>query len=189
MKRLGFGLSLGLLIGTLALSSCASAQPYEVNSYFASDRLDALEGKTVAVLPFRGGAGETITDLTNLEFGRLNRYRLVERIRIQELYNEQDFDPERVDDETAAKIGRILGANAVVLGQVYEYTPGRASASMRLVHSETGEHLWQARDAIRATDARVRKLAEDRYDAKRLRKDPEALATVLVRALVQTVNR
>ena len=181
MKKI---IGMALLVG---ITACAVA-PYKVGSYFQSDRLVEADGKTVAVLPFQGGAGADITDLTNLEFGRLNRYRLVERVRVDDLYAEQDFDPERVDDETAARIGKMLGAKAVVLGRVYEFTPGRASISMRLVDSETGEHLWQAKDTLEGHNVAVRKLAEDRYDARRLMKDPEALAAVAVRAMVETVN-
>lgn len=175
-------------LGLLMLASCAVA-PYKVSGYFVSPKLAAHEGQTIAVLPFRGGAGPDVTDITNLELGRVGRWKLVERVRVEELYAEQDFDPERVDDETAARIGKMLGAQAVILGQVTEYTRGRSSISMRLVDSETGEHLWQARDTLLASDASVRKLAEGRYDAQRLRTDPEALASVLVRALVETINR
>jgi hypothetical protein len=174
---------------SLATTACGPVAAYRVGGYFTNPRLTALEGKTVAVLPFRGGATEPVTDIANLEFGRVNRWRLVERIRVQELYNEQDFDPERIDDDEAVRIGKMLGAQAVVLGQVTEYTRPRCSVSMRLVSTETGEHLWQARDTLESRNIAVQKLAEDRYDAARLSRDPEALASVTVRALVETINR
>jgi len=177
-----------LTILSLFIAGCAPVAPYRTSGYFVSPQLARHEGKTIAVLTFRGGASDPVTDIANLEIGRLNRWKLVERIRVQELYNEQDFDPERIDDDMAIKIGKMLGASAVVLGQVYEYTRGRCSVSMRLVDSETGEHLWQARDTLLATNIAVQKLAEDRYDSMRLRKDPEALASVTVRELVRTMN-
>lgn len=176
------------MVVAVILSACAVA-PYQVSGYFKANAFSAADGKTIAVLPFRGGAGPDVTDIANLEFGRLNRYKLVERVRVEELYAEQDFDPERVDDETAAKIGKMLGAKAVVLGQVYEYTRGRAGVSMRLVDTETGEHLWQSKDTIEATNVAVRELAKDRYDSARIRKDPDALTSVLVRAMVETISR
>lgn len=178
-----------IVLALMFLSACGPVAPYRVGGFFTSPRLSAHNGQTIAVLPFRGGAGEDVTDMTNLELGRLARWTLIERIRVQDLYNEQDFDPERVDDETAAKIGKMLGAQAVILGQVTEYTRGRTSISMRLVDSETGEHLWQARDTLEASNVAVQNLAKDRYDSQRLRKDPEALAAVTVRALVETLNR
>lgn len=185
MKRIMAGM---LLAVAALLAACGPVAPYRTSGWFKSPRLGLHDGKTIAVLPFRGGATEPVTDIANLELGRLNRWRLVERIRVAELYAEQDFDPERVDDATAVQIGRMLGAKAVILGQVTEYTPGRCSVSLRLVDSETGEHLWQARDSLLASNVAVQKLAEDRYDAYRLRKDPEALASVTVRALVETIN-
>lgn len=186
MKRNLIGIGVGMVV---LLAACATTlAPYRVSGFFVSPQLAAHEGQTIAVLPFRGGAGDVITDITNLELGRLNRWRLVERLRVQELYAEQDFDPERIDDAEAVRIGKMLGAQAVILGQVTEYTRPRCSVSMRLVKTETGEHLWQARDALEATNSAVIKLAEDRYTAQRLRTDPEALASVTVRALVQTLN-
>ncbi len=184
MKRL----MLCLAIPGVLLSACGPVAPYRTSGYFVASRLPAHDGKTLAVLPFKGGASDPVTDIANLELGRLNRWKLVERIRVQELYNEQDFDPERIDDATAVRIGRMLGAAGVILGQVYEYTRGRCSVSLRLVDTETGEHLWQARDTLEASNVAVQKLAEDRYDFQRLRKDPEALASVTVRELVRTIN-
>lgn len=168
---------------------CGPVAPYRISGYFTNPALAKYEKKTLAVLPFKGGATEPVTDLANLELGRLNRWRLVERIRVQELYNEQDFDPERIDDEAAIRIGKMLGAQMVLLGQVYEYTRARCSVSMRLVDTETGEHLWQARDTLESSNIAVQELAKDRYDAKRLRTDPEALAAVTVRALAETLKQ
>ncbi|RMH55196.1 MAG: hypothetical protein D6679_12060 [Candidatus Hydrogenedentota bacterium] len=189
MKRTSAFLFAFLGFAAVAVFSACATVPYKVTGYFVSEKLDSYNGATVAVLPFRGGAGATVTDMANLELGRVNRWRLVERIRVAELYKEQDFDPDRVDDKTAAKIGRMLGAKAVVLGQVYEYTPGRCGVSMRLVDSETGEHLWQARDTLEYRNPGVRELAKGRFDYWRLRKDPEAMAFVTVRALAQTLSR
>lgn len=184
MKRLVLG-----LCAMAMLAGCVETAPYRVSGYFVSKKLAAFNDKTVAVLPFKGGASDIATDITNLEFGRLGRWRLVERLRVQELFNEQDFDPQRIDDAAAIKIGKMLGAQAVVLGDIPEYSKGRTSVSIRLVDTETGEHLWQARDALEANNIAVQKLAEGRYDATRLRRDPEALASVTIRALVETLNR
>jgi hypothetical protein len=173
----------------VVLSACAPVAPYRTSGYFTSDRLPVHDQKTVAVLPFKGGATEPVTDIANLELGRIGRWRLVERIRVQELFNEQDFDPQRIDDATAVRIGKMLGAKAVILGTVTEYTRGRCSVSMRMVDTETGEHLWQARDTLIASNIAVQKLAEDRYDAQRLRTDADALASVTVRLLVETLRR
>ncbi|MEK8024185.1 MAG: CsgG/HfaB family protein [Candidatus Hydrogenedentota bacterium] len=179
----------GIVLGLILLSACAPVAPYRVSGFFVSNKLAAFNDKTVAVLPFKGGASDIATDITNLELGRVGRWRLVERIRVQELFSEQDFDPERIDDAAAIRIGKMLGAQAVVLGHISEYSKGRTSVSIRLVDTETGEHLWQARDALEANNIAVQKLAEGRYDAPRLRRDPEALASVTIRAVVETINR
>jgi len=55
--------------------------------------------------------------------GKLGKFDLVERVRIEELFKEQDFPKDRIDEATAVKIGKMLGAHAVVLGIITKYVP------------------------------------------------------------------
>lgn len=183
---------LGLLLAGLALA-CAPATPYRVSNYFLDPDLRLLEGKTVAVLPFAdaadcGSGREDVTDQANLQLGALRLFHLVERLRVQELFNEQDFDPDRLDQATAVKIGRMLGAHGVLLGTITDYEKGRVGISMRLVAVETGKQLWQARDTFNFDDARVRALVSSHYDIGRLRDEPSFLALVLCRELARTLQ-
>ena len=182
----------GLLAG-LALA-CATATPYRVSNYFIDPDLRTLEGKTVAVLPFSdaadcGSGRDEVTDQANLQLGALRLFHLVERLRVQELFNEQDFDPDRLDETTAVSIGRMLGAHGVLLGTITDYEKGRVGISMRLVAVETGKQLWQARDTFNSDDPKVRALVQGRYETERLRDEPSFLALVLCRELARTLQR
>lgn len=119
-----------LLVYLLILSQigCAPIKPYRVTNFFISNSINDLRAKRVAVLPFENltsnpKAAQLITDEINLQLGKLHQFELVERLRIQEVYKEQDLDPNRIDETTAVKIGKMLGAHAVVLGTVVKYKP------------------------------------------------------------------
>ncbi len=110
-----------------ALLGCAAA-PRRVTNFFIDEDLARLRRNTVAVLPFDNlsgfiGADFLVTDEFNLQLGRTGYFDLVERVRVAELYKEQDLDPHRIDQTTAVRVGKMLGAHAVVLGTVTSYEP------------------------------------------------------------------
>jgi len=166
--------------------------PYRVSNYFIDEELQPFIGQTVAVLPFADYAGsgsgrDEVTDQANLQIGATRLFDMMERIRVQELYDEQDFDPDRVDEATAVEIGKMLGAHGVILGTITDYHKGRVGISMRLVDVETGQHLWQARDTFNSDDPRVRSLVDNSYDVRRLREEPSFLSKILCQELARTL--
>lgn len=183
-----------LLLGLLA--GCATTrgdQPYRVSNYFIDPDIRLLQGRTVAVLPFAdfansGSGRDEVTDQANLQLGATRLFHLVERIRVQELFAEQDFAPDRIDETTAARIGRMLGAQGVLLGTITDYEKGRVGISLRLVAVETGKQVWQARDTFNADDPRVESLVSGRHDVERLHREPSFLALVLCRELAKTLS-
>ncbi len=187
MKKVVF---LGIL--SLLLSSCAAVSPYRVtNSFVDKEAVTQLRAQQIAVLPFQNSssnhsAGLKVTDEFNLQLGKLGKFDLVERIKIDELYKEQDLDPNRIDKNTAVKIGKMLGAHGVILGSVLEYSKGKIGISIRLVNVETGKQIWQARDTLYASDRRVKVLVDGFQQKMRLKSDKEFLAQILCQLLVQT---
>jgi len=184
-----------VLIGILVLvflSGCFPAKPYRVTNFFVDRKaVYELRAQRVAVLPFENSssnysAGPKVTDEFNLQLGRLGHFDLVERLRIEALYKEQDFDPDRIDETTAVKIGKMLGAHGVILGNVIEYRRGKVGVSVRLVNVETGKQIWQVRDTLYATDKRVKALVDSSWQRKRLREDEEFLAQILCQLLAET---
>lgn len=227
-----------VLVG-LMIGACASTRPPAPDVGFVSPRLGAFEGTTLAVLPFQNatdflGADFLATDEFNLRIGMTNRFRMIERVRVKELYREQDFDPARVEETTAARAGRMLGAHAVILGTVTKYLSANrppevpldafpvmmpmetdeevvvaivvntvaavaaffsrrqpvaeVGITLRLVDSETGEILWQARSAYRGDDELLTK-RRPRNEWDRLRKDVVLLTSVLASDMVETLTK
>jgi TolB-like protein len=107
--------------------NCATVRPYRVTDFFRSPRIAEQGIRRVAVLPFENltghkAAGGVVTEEFMLQLGRTGMFDLVERGRIEELWKEQDLDTlSRFDEATAVRIGKMLGAEGVILGTVTKY--------------------------------------------------------------------
>ncbi|MBM3313661.1 hypothetical protein FJY70_03600, partial [candidate division WOR-3 bacterium] len=111
----------------LLANNCATTKPYRVTDYYRSPRMAEQPLKRVAVLPFENltdneAAAGVVTEEFLLQLGRTGLFDLVERSRIEALWQEQDLDTlSRFDEATAVRIGKMLGAEGVVLGTVTQY--------------------------------------------------------------------
>jgi len=176
----------------MVVNGCAPVKPYRVTNFFVDKKaVLELHAQRVAVLPFENSSGDysagpKVTDEFNLQLGKLGQFDLVERIRIEALYKEQDFDPNRIDQETAVKIGKMLGAHGVILGNVIEYSKGKVGVSIRLVNVETGKQIWQARDTLYGGDRRVKVIVDGFWQKIRLKQDKEFLTQILCQLLAET---
>jgi TolB-like protein len=105
----------------------------------------------IAVLPFNNGGsyGQGKEDFDALERGIAGMMiselsqnpaaRVVERQEIQRLLDEQNLGAQgRVDPQTAAKVGKLVGARYTVLGTFIDFY-GDFRVDVRLVNTETGE--------------------------------------------------
>lgn len=73
------------------------------------------------------------------EFAANPGLRVVERSQISQLLSEQDLgDNGRVDDATAARIGRIVGARYMVFGSFLDFY-GDMRIDLRIINTETSE--------------------------------------------------
>lgn len=107
----------------------------------------------IAVLPFTNGGsyGQDKEDFAALEKGLAGMLiselaqnpaaRVVDREKIQDLLGEQNLGKDgRVDNATAAKVGKLVGARYMVMGNFVDLY-GRFRVDARLVDTETGEIL------------------------------------------------
>lgn len=165
----------------------------------------------IAVFPFNNGGsyGQGKEDFDALERGIAGMMiselaqnpaaRVVERQEIQRLLDEQNLAAQnRVDPQTAAKIGKLVGARYVVLGIFVDFY-GDFRVDVRLVNVETGEivktesermqrdHLF---DIIRSVAARLMKdaslpaLQRPAGDQRMSRQVPTEALTYYSRALL-----
>ena len=105
----------------------------------------------IAIFPFANGGsyGQSKEDFDALERGIAGMMiselaqnpaaRVVEREQVQKLLDEQNLGAQgRVDPQTAAKVGKLVGARYVILGNFIDFY-GDFRVDVRLVNTETSE--------------------------------------------------
>lgn len=109
---------------------------------------------TVAVLPFVNSAiGAATTELAPLSKGiadllitslaQNTGIRVVERENISRILEEQNMARDgRVDDATAARIGKLLGAKHMVTGSFITDRSGNMTVTIKSIDAETGRITW-----------------------------------------------
>lgn len=169
----GFGLVFLVLAAALAIAALPGAPGAQ---------------KSIAVMKFTVTAGsgssywhsaswdvgEGMAEMTTTALVESGKFRVLERQQINDVLGEQDFgDTGRVDPSTAAKIGKIVGAQYLLYGTVneFEYSKsgegggvrvaglrvgaGQAKAhigmDVRVVDAVTGEILFSTRSTANAS--------------------------------------
>lgn len=105
---------------------------------------------TVAVLPFENGALKNNADYAPLSKGMAEMLitamagnpgvRVVERDRLQKLIDEQNLGAgDRVDKETAVRLGKLVGAHHMLTGSFLIDPKQRMRIVVRSVNTETSE--------------------------------------------------
>lgn|SRR5574341_1454274 len=125
---------------------CYSATKAGARGFVKGDLIERAH--TIAVLPFEGDNLNVFTDEFSLQLGSKTGLAIMERTQVEKIFQEQDFHPERVDQSTAARIGKMLGVKVLVLGTITTtsksvFGDAKASVRVKLVHTETGEVLAQ----------------------------------------------
>ena len=121
MKGIPMLRSLRVIVVLLVVCSCALAQ----------------ERKRVAVLDFDYGTvrswvqayfgtdedvGRGISILLEQKLVQDGKYRVIDRNALDKILREQNFsNSDRADASTAAKIGRVLGVNALIVGTITQF--------------------------------------------------------------------
>src|SRR3972149_4901631 len=101
--------------------------------------------KTVAVMDFDFGSvqkwwegswdiGKGVADLVVDELLKDGTYRLVERKRLEEIRKEQTLaEDQRGDVTAAAKVGKLLGVNAILMGSVTQFGTEKKGFSIPVI--------------------------------------------------------
>jgi len=78
--------------------------------------------EVAAVFGTNQDVGKGISDLLVTKLVQDGQYSVIERNAIDKILNEQNFaNSDRVDPSSAAKIGRILGVDAVIMGTITQF--------------------------------------------------------------------
>ncbi len=100
----------------------------------------------VAVVPFDAkGEGkqfaDAVTETMITKLVNLRRFKVIERSVIDKVMKEQKFQSSGiVDDKTAVKLGKVAGADAIIVGSIL-ITTGTGKFSARVIDVETSETI------------------------------------------------
>src|SRR5438477_13078913 len=93
--------------------------------------LNAAEKPSIGVAEFKndtsaawwyGGAGHDLSGMLTNELAGTEKFRVVERAKLEHVLNEQDLGASgRVSKGSAAKIGKLTGAHSLAMGTVSAY--------------------------------------------------------------------
>ena len=114
--------------------AAAAAPPKDLQS--SNLRIPLSERKRVAVLPFDDGAiressyfgrvfdvGKGVADMLTTALVKSSKFRVIEREKVEAVLAEQDLAKSgRVDPATAARVGKVLGADYLLMGRVTEFS-------------------------------------------------------------------
>ena len=118
----------GLLAGVLATTGYAQQKKRVavINFEYAAvqSQLSAIFGTNVDV-------GKGVADLLVEKLVKGGAYSVIERKAIDKILNEQNFsNSDRADASSAAKIGRLLGVEAIIIGSITQF--GRDDKSVKV---------------------------------------------------------
>lgn len=179
-------LSLAPFIGA-ASARVVTAVPGAV----ANPRRDTAATHTVAVLYFDNNTGDAAYDavgrglsaMLTSDLGGVPAVRLVGRERLQAVLDEQHLQHSRfADSATAARAGRLLGAEYLLTGALSAARP-QLRIDSRVIRTETGEVVSTAR--VTGSDDRFfdlqQRLARQLVNAMPTVVSPDALAALQAR--------
>ena len=83
---------------------------------------------------------ESMVGILTTELVNSRRFRVIERSRIDQIIREQGFQRTQLSEAQVVRVGRILGVNYIITGEVSHII------NIRLINVETGEIVAAASD-------------------------------------------
>jgi len=105
------------------VSACVAQQtPSKKRLAILNFEYGTVQSSVAAIFGANQDVGKGISDLLVQKLVEDGKYSVIERNALDKVLTEQNFsDSDRADATTAAKIGRVLGVDAVVLGSVTQF--------------------------------------------------------------------
>jgi len=111
----------GLLLALLAPCAVAQQQPKKRVAVLNFD-YGTVQSAVVALFGTNVDVGKGVSDLIVQKLVEEGKYSVIERNALDKVLVEQNFsNSDRADSSTAAKIGRVLGVDAVIMGTITQF--------------------------------------------------------------------
>jgi len=127
---------MGASLMVLTLASMGWAQERKRVAVMDFD-FAAVQNSVSAIFGTNQDVGKGISDLMVTQLVKDGVYSVIERKAIDKIVTEQNFsNSDRANSDTAAKIGRILGVDAIIIGSITQF--GRDDQSHSVAGSAIG---------------------------------------------------
>ncbi len=128
-----------LAVGILVATGCLATT--KASDWAISPEFDFNKTYTVALVSEDGSSlDQTAYNQVSLQLLKVGNIKILERERVQDLLQEQEFGTTgAVDPSSAASIGKLTGAD--VIG-VVSFTHNQNTLLIKLVEAETGQVLY-----------------------------------------------
>ena len=120
----------------------------EVRSVISSENKILPSPKRVAIINFDNTSGTTsefgdlggpLRDMLTTDLTEVKNLSMVDRQALEKLLNEQNLNnTNRFDQNTATKLGKLLGAEIIITGTYFEFY-GNLRVDAKFIYVETGE--------------------------------------------------
>jgi curli biogenesis system outer membrane secretion channel CsgG len=117
-------LALALLAAIASAQDAASAAPAAPRKRVAVMNFDygTVRSYSQAIFGSDQDIGKGISDMLVTRLVQDGKYSVIERNALDKILSEQNFsNSDRADSTTAAKIGRILGVDAIIIGSITQF--------------------------------------------------------------------
>jgi TolB-like protein len=151
----------GLFISAVLAAACGGAAwagPMEKLADKLSDGIKDRPAMKLAVLefPYAGGKASDgpviVQERLTTELAQNKKLTLIERSMLKKVMGELNLQASgAIDDETAKKLGKMLGADAVAVGSLNDVKETRTEVNARIVETETGKILAAASSTVEKT--------------------------------------
>jgi len=109
--------------------------------------ISAQQKELLAVMIFKNNSNtspyttryypEELCGLITTEFYNVNKFKMIERTRINTVINEQRFQETNMSNRQIKTVGQILGVRKIIIGECF-FRGGTFSANVRMVDAQTG---------------------------------------------------
>jgi curli biogenesis system outer membrane secretion channel CsgG len=111
-----------MLASVLALSCAAQPQPQKKRVAVLDFDYGTVRSYVSAIWGSDQDVGKGIADMLVQKLVQDGKYRVIERKALDKILAEQNFsNSDRADSATAAKIGKVLGVDAIIIGSITKF--------------------------------------------------------------------
>lgn len=98
-----------------------------------------MTSQTTISIPPPSEFARSLTEALTTSLAATGKFIVLERVALQQVQTEQDFDASgRVNTETAAEKGKLIGAQVIIIGDITAFTYSRSSIGGKLTNIVKG---------------------------------------------------